>query len=562
MDFDLKIVGGTIVDGSGREGSRGDVGIRNGRIVALGKADGDAARTIDAGDLVVSPGFVDIHTHYDAQVLWDKMVSISPWHGVTTAVMGNCGFGVAPMRPADRKGIMRTLEKVEGMSYEALEAGLGLDWPFESFPEYLGAITNSGMAINFAAFIGHTPVRLYVMGDDAMEREATSEEVEAMAAIVRGGMDAGAIGFSTSMAATHNAYDGRPVPSRLAAFSETDALIGAMASSGRGIMQCTIGKKLFHDEMSDLARRHKIPVTWTALLSGMTGPGSHRRHLKLTAEQRAEGLDIVPQVACRPINFDFDFGEPFPFELLPMFKELMGFDRDAKKGAYGDTAFRSNFKAETAPEMKSLLANWTRRAIISTLPADRTLEERSLAEVAAERGTDPTDLALDMSIESNFAARFRFPFINYDQNEVRELLTDDNTVVALSDAGAHASQLCDACYATHFLGHWCREEGIVPLEEAVHMLTQRPADVMGLTDRGRLAVGLPADVVVFDPDTVGATGLTRIYDQPAGQDRLVSQAIGIHAVIVNGTPIRENGADAIDSGQTLPGELLRGGSAA
>lgn len=514
MDFDLKIVGGTIIDGSGREGYRGDVGIRNGRIVALGKADGGAARTIDAGGLIVSPGFVDIHTHYDAQVLWDKMLSISPWHGVTTAVLGNCGFGVAPMRPADRKGIMRTLEKVEGMSYEALEAGLGLDWPFESFPEYLSAITNSGMAINLAAFIGHTPVRLYVMGDDAMEREATTEEVE------------------------------------------------AMASSGRGIMQCTIGKKLFHDEMSDLARRHKIPVTWTALLSGMTGPGSHRRHLKLTAEQRAEGLDIVPQVACRPINFDFDFGEPFPFELLPMFKELMGLDRDAKKGAYGDAAFRSNFKAETAPGMKSLLASWTRRAIISTLPADRTLEERSLAEVAAERGTDPTDLALDMSIESDFAARFRFPFINYDQNEVRELLTNENTVVALSDAGAHASQLCDACYSTHFLGHWCREEGIVPLEEAVHMLTQRPANVMGLTERGRLAEGLPADIVVFDPATIGATGLTRVYDQPAGQDRLVSQAIGIHAVIVNGTPIREGDTDAIDSGQTLPGELLRGGGAA
>ena len=562
MDYDLKIVGGVIVDGTGNERYRSDVGIRNGKVTALGSTNGEAARTIDAGGLTVCPGFVDIHTHYDAQVLWDKKLSISPWHGVTTAVMGNCGFGVAPMRPADRKSIMRTLEKVEGMSYEALEAGLGLDWPFESFPEYLGTITNNGMAINLAALIGHTPVRLYVMGDDAMEREATADETDAMAAIVREGMAAGAIGFSTSQAATHNAFDGRPVPSRLASFSETDALIGAMASSGRGIMQCTIGKKLFHDEMSDLARRHKIPVTWTALLSGMTGPGSHRRHLKLTAEQRAEGLNIVPQVACRPINFDFDFGEPFPFELLPMFSEMMGLDRDAKKGAYGDAEFRRNFKAATAPEMKSLLANWTRRALISTLPADSTLEERPLAEVAAERGVDPTDLALDMSIESDFAARFRFPFINYDQDEVRELLIDDNTVVALSDAGAHASQLCDACYSTHFLGHWCREEGLVPLEEAVHMLTQRPADVMGLTDRGRLAEGLPADIVVFDPNTVGATGLTRVYDQPAGQDRLVSQAIGIHAVIVNGTPIREGGADTIDPGQDLPGELLRGGSAA
>lgn len=562
MDYDLKIVGGTIVDGSGREGYRGDVGIKDGRIIALGNASGDATRIIDAGGLVVSPGFVDIHTHYDAQVLWDSMLSISPWHGVTTAVMGNCGFGVAPMRPADRQGIMRTLEKVEGMSYEALEAGLGLDWPFESYPEYLDAIKASGMAINLAAFIGHTPVRLYVMGDDAMEREATAGEIDQMAAIVREGMAAGAIGFSTSMAATHNAYDGRPVPSRLASFGETDALIGAMASSGGGIMQCTIGKKLFHEELTDLARRHKIPVTWTALLAGMTGPNSHQRHLKLTAEQRAEGLDIVPQVACRPINFDFDFGEPFPFELLPMFKELMGLDRDAKKRAYRDADFRRNFKAETAPQMKSLLASWTERSMISTLPADPSQEERLLADVARARGVDPTDLALDLSIESDFAARFRFPFINFDQNEVRELLTDENTVVTLSDAGAHASQLCDACYSTHFLGHWSRDEGIMPLEQAVHALTQRPADLMGLKDRGRLVQGLPADIVVFDPATIGATGLTRVHDQPAGQDRLVSQALGIQAVIVNGTVIRENDTDAIVPGHGLPGQLLRGAGAA
>lgn len=558
MEYDLKIVGGSIVDGSGGQAYRGDVGIKDGRVAALGRADGDAARTIDAGGLTVSPGFVDIHTHYDAQVLWDSMLSISPWHGVTTAVMGNCGFGVAPMRPADRQGIMRTLEKVEGMSYEALEAGLGLDWPFESFPEYLEAIKGSGMAINLAAFVGHTPVRLYVMGDDAMEREATASEIAEMAAIVRGAMEAGAIGFSTSKAATHNAFDGRPVPSRLASFAETDALVGAMAASGRGILQCTIGKQLFHEELSDLARRHRIPVTWTALLAGMTGPGSHRKHLNLTAEQRAEGLDIVPQVACRPINFDFDFGEPFPFELFPMFKELMGLDRDAKKGAYAAAEFRDNFKAATAPEQKNLLAGWSSRAVISTSPADPLLEERPLAEVAAARGADATDLALDMSIESDFAARFRFPFINYDQDEVRELLTDANTVVALSDAGAHTSQLCDACYATHFLGHWCREEGIVPLEEGVHMLTQRPADVMGLKDRGRLKESLPADIVVFDPATVGATGLSRVYDQPAGQDRLVSQALGIHAVVVNGTVIREGDADAVPAGAPLPGRMLRG----
>ncbi|MFP6746533.1 MAG: amidohydrolase family protein, partial [Alphaproteobacteria bacterium] len=536
--------------------------VKDGRVVALGAAKGEAGRTIDAGGLVVCPGFVDIHTHYDAQVLWDRMVSISPWHGVTTAVMGNCGFGVAPMRPADRQGIMKTLEKVEGMSYEALEAGLGLDWPFESFPEYLDTVQGGGVAINLAAFIGHTPLRIYVMGDDAMEREATEREVAAMADLVRQAMAAGAIGFSTSQAATHNSFDGRPIPSRLAAFSELDALVGAMAGSGRGIMQCTIGRTLFHDEMSELARRHGVSVTWTALLAGLSGPGSHVKHLKRTAEQRAEGLHIVPQVACRPIMFDFDFGEPFPFEMRPLFKETMRTDRHGKKAIYADDGFRQNFRADTAPGTKHMLAGWAQRAVISTAPGDPSLEERPLTEVAAELGKDPIDLALDMSIDSNFAARFRIPLINYDQAEVRELLADDNTIVALSDAGAHASQLCDACYSTHLLGHWSRDEGAMPLERAVHMLTQKPAELMGLSDRGLLAQGRPADVVLLDPEEVGASALSRVHDLPAGQDRLVAQAKGIQAVIVNGTVIREDNTDAVGPDGELPGRVLRGAHAA
>ncbi len=562
MDFDLKIVGGTIVDGSGRESYRGDVGILDGRVAALGKIRGDAARTLDAGDLAVCPGFVDIHTHYDAQVMWDRMLTISPWHGVTTAVVGNCGFGIAPMRPGDRRNMMKTLEKVEGMSYEALQAGLGLDWPFESFPEYLDAVQTNGTAINLAAFIGHTPLRIFVMGDDAMEREATVDEVGAMAELVREAMAAGAIGFSTSHAATHNAFDGRPVPSRFAAFSELDTLVGAMAESGRGILQCTIGKSLFHDEMSELARRHDLPVTWTALLAGMAGPGSHVKHMNRTAEERAEGLQIVPQVACRPIMFDFDFGEPFPFEMRPIFKETMRTDREGKKAIYADDGFRQTFRADTDPAAKNMLAGWVQRAVISMAPGHGEWEERALVEVAAEQGKDPFDLALDLSIDFDFGARFRIPLVNHDEAEVRELLSDDNMVVALSDAGAHASQLCDACYSTHLLGHWSRDEGAMSLEKAVHMLTQKPAALMGITDRGSLAPGLPADVVVFDPQKIGATGLTRVHDQPAGQDRLVSQAKGIHAVIVNGMLIREDNTDAVAPDGDLPGRVLRSSLAA
>jgi N-acyl-D-aspartate/D-glutamate deacylase len=562
MDYDIKITGGTIVDGTDSPGYVGDVGIKDGKVVALGAAPGEAAATIDASGRVVCPGFVDIHTHYDAQVLWDRMLSVSPWHGVTTAVIGNCGFGVAPTRPDHRKMVMRTLEKVEGMAYEALDAGLGAEWPFETFPQYLDALENRGAAINLAAFVGHTPIRLYVMGEDATEREATAEEVERMKALVREAMDAGAIGFATSHASTHHGDGGKPVPSRLSSFEEVDALVGTMAESGRGVMQATIGKTLFNNEFTALARKHKVPVTWTALLAGLSGPGSHRRHLKIAAEQKAEGLTIVPQVACRPLMFDFDFDEPFPFEMRPLFKETMQTDKAGRKAIYADPEFRENFKADTAPQAKNPVAGWAERAVISMYPPDPSLEETSLADAAAARGKTPIDLALDMSLETGFKARFRFAILNYDEDEVEELLKDENTVVALSDAGAHASQLCDACYSSYLLGHWVREKGALSLERAVHALTQRPAELMGIKDRGVLAEGRPADVVVFDPATIGAGKLQRVYDLPAGADRLIAEAYGVDAVIVNGRLIRRDGADAIADKAALPGHLLRGGKAA
>jgi len=560
MGFDLKIVGGTIVDGSGKPGYRGDVGIRDGKVVALGKVDGEAKRTIDATGRVVSPGFVDIHTHYDAQIVWDRMLSISPWHGVTTVVMGNCGFGVAPTKPQHRNMIMRTLEKVEGMSLGALQAGLGADWPFETFPEYMDAIEGRGMAINVSVLAGHTPIRTYVMGEDAVKRAASEDEIGAMARIVREAMEAGALGFATSGAATHNGYDGHPVPSRMAEFEEVDALVGAMKQSGRGAMQATVGRKMFHNEFERIARKHGVPVTWTALLSGMAGPGSHRKHIEATHRYfEKEGLNIIPQVACRPINFDFDFAEPFPFEMRPVFKPTMTMDRKGKRAIYSDPAFRAAFKEDVKAGQLNPLAGWAERAAISVAPGHAGWEERSLAEVAAEQGKSPIDLALDLSVDSDFKARFRFGVLNTDENEVAELLADPYVIVALSDAGAHASQLCDAGYSTHLLGYWVRQRKLMSLEAAVHMLTERAAAVFGITDRGKLAVGMPADVVVFDPETIGAGKISRVWDLPSGADRLVCPASGIDAVVVNGQMIRQNGADTVSG--SLPGRLLRGGVA-
>jgi N-acyl-D-aspartate/D-glutamate deacylase len=564
MDYDLVIRGGTVMDGTGAPGRRADVAIRGGRVVeigALGAARGSARQTLDAEDRVVAPGFVDIHTHYDAQIFWDRMLSISPWHGVTTVVMGNCGFGLAPTRPEHRGLMVRTLEKVEGMSAAALEAGLGADWPFESFPEFLDAVEERGSAINVAAFVGHTPLRLYVMGEESTERAATADEIARMRAIVEEAVLAGAIGFATSKAPTHVGYGGRPVPSRAAELEEIRALAGALGKLGSGILQATVGRGFWFDEFETIARETRRPVTWTALLAGMGGPGSHRGLLARSAKLLDSGVPVYPQVACRPLNFEFQFKEPFVFESMSLFRPVSAADFEGKQRIYRDPEFRRAFAEKTAAgETGALGASWE-RTVIAWSPTDPSLEERNVAELARERGVAPSDLALDLSLASKLDARFRMAVVNTDEDEVEELLQSPYTILGLSDAGAHASQLCDACFSTHLLGHWVRERQALRLEEAVRMLTSRPSEVFGITDRGRLAEGLPADVVVFDPETVGASGLRRVCDLPAGADRLVADASGIDAVIVNGVVIRRAGADAVDPTGPLPGRTLRGGSA-
>lgn len=561
MTFDLKITGGTIVDGTGKPGFVGDLGIKDGKVVAIGKADGPAAQTIDATGKVVAPGFVDVHTHYDAQILWDRMLTISPWHGVTTTVIGNCGFGVAPTREIHRKMIMQTLEKVEGMSLEALEAGLGTAWPFETFPQYLDALEKRGSAINVAALFGHTPLRLYVMGEESTERAATADEVGTMKKLVREAMESGAIGFGTSVSVSHNGYAGKPVPSRQATPEEIDSLVSVMGELKRGLMQITIGRDFSTRHMAEVSRKYNIPVTWTALLSHLYGPGGHRKQLDLAAEQRKSGALVIPQVSCRPLNFEVTFAEPFIFDVMPFMNDLAKADAKepgTRRRAYADPAWREKLRSEVTP----LFRNWWDRVVIAWSPSHRELEEQPLTAAAAKLGKDPVDLALDISLADDLQTRFRMAVMNFDEKEVAELITDPNTIIALSDAGAHASQLCDACYSTHLLGHWVRERKVFTLEEAVHNLTQRPAEMFGIIDRGVLAEGRPADVVVFDPKTVNPGPLKRVYDLPAGADRLVSDASGIDAVVVNGRIIRRNNKDTVTANDKLPGRLLRHGRAA
>jgi N-acyl-D-aspartate/D-glutamate deacylase len=553
--YDLLIRGGTLYDGTGAPGRQGDVAISGGRVVATGEVRGAAARTLDATGCAVAPGFVDVHTHYDAQVLWDRMCTVSPWHGVTTAVMGNCGFGIAPTRPAHRERILRTLESVEGMSLDALRVGLGDDWAFETFPQYLDALESRGSAINLGALVGHTPVRLYVMGDDATEREATAEETAAMAAIVEEALRAGAVGFATSKAPTHVGYAGKPVPSRLAAFEEVRALAGALRRVGAGVLQATAGPGLFVQEFAALQRDTGRTVSWTALLAGA---GDHRRTLATHEELQAQGVAVIPQVACRPLQLEYQFKAPFPFESLACFGPVSAADLAGRRRLYADPAFRAAFRETGAQAI--LGGRWDDTAI-AVCPSDPSLEERSVGAVASERGVHPVDLALDLALASGLEARFRVAVFNTDEAAVAELLRHPATVLGLSDAGAHASQLCDACFSTHLLGHWVREKGVLALEEAVRLLTGRAAEVFGLADRGRLAPGLAGDVVVFDPARVGCTPLRRVRDLPGGADRLVSDAVGIRAVVVNGTLLREDGRDAVDPAGPLPGRILRGGRA-
>lgn len=545
-DLDLKITGGTLVDGTGAQRRRADIGVQDGRVVAVGDVPGHAAQTVDATDRIVAPGFVDIHTHYDAQVLWDPLLTVSPWHGVTTAVLGNCGFGVAPTRPQHRDLILRTLERVEGMSLDALEAGLGREWPFQSFPEYLDALERVPLGINVAVMVGHTPVRLWVMGDEATTRAATADEVAQMRALVAQAMDAGAVGFATSVSKVHIGYGGRPVPSRLAAFDEMLELARAVGESGHGLIHYNVGRDPLWDAYEALHAASGRPVVWTSLLAGSLGPGSHRAHLQGAARQRARGLPIHAQGACRPIQFEFDFRSPVVFDTWASFEPVRAAADEAQRRAvYADPAFRARVKRQVAgrgPDDAWFAGKEaegdTRRAAFAQLAItwapDERLIERRLLDLARERGADPVDLMFDLALHSDLRMRWRIALLNFDEAEVGEILQDREVVLGLGDGGAHMSQLCDACHPTYLLGHWVRERGVLSLEEAVRRLSGHPAEVFGLHDRGRVAVGLPADLVVFDEATVGAGALERVHDLPAGADRLVSHASGIDAVFVNG----------------------------
>ncbi len=464
MDYDLKVEGGLILDGSGRPGVQGSVAVKDGRMVAVGDAPGQAARTIDAGGLRDPLPASSISTPITTpRVMWDRMVTVSPWHGVTTVVMGNCGFGVAPTRPEHRGQIMRTLEKVEGMSLTALETGLGYDWPFETFPQYLEALERRGVGINVAALVGHTAVRMYVMGDDAYERAATDDEIKAMQQIVREAMRAGAAGFATSKGFAHIGYLGKPVPSRLATIDEITALTSVLGESGSGTVEVATGAGLSYDEYEQIARGNGRPISFS-FLAGREDWQKMCSHLERMRRLEREGVSLVPQIAARPLVMEFNFLAPFPLENLKIFKPVsQALDVPAKMRVYADPEFRRSYR-EVVDGGKAVInrALNAERTWISFCPAQpQNWSSRTVAEVSRERGVHPVDLMLDLSIASNLTALFRITILNDDEEKVAQLLTQPDAMLGLTDAGAHASQLCDACAYTYTLGHWVREKQVL-----------------------------------------------------------------------------------------------------
>ena len=558
MDYDLKIVDGVIVDGLGNPRYRGDVAVRNGVVAALGKVGGSARQTIRAEGCVIAPGFIDIHTHYDAQVFWDRMLSISPWHGVTTAIMGNCGFGIAPTRPQHRELVIQSLERVEGMDVASLRAGLGDPWQFETFADYMSAIERRGVAVNVAVLAGHTPTRFYVMGEAAIERAANGDEIEGMRAVLRDALKAGAIGFATSFGEVHVGYGGRPVASRYADYAELEALTGVLAEFPDAVFSPNAGDKLDVGRLTEIARSTGANVIWNPLVSDLvTHVGNHRDELAQSAAAMANGQTVVPQISARPMVFEYQWRAPLQFEGLRAFRSAAVATEPDRLRAFADPAFRTMLREDVDAKPELFQRSVAHTTVHET--GDAALDGKTLGELAASRGIKPVEMALDIALRTKLDARFRMPLGNYREEEMRHLLTHPNTVIGLSDAGAHASQLCDACFPTYILAHWVRDKRVIELERAVQMLTSRPADLHHLKGRGRLAVGAAADIVIFNPDTVTHGPMRRVWDLPANGNRLVVDAVGIEAVMVNGTVIRQRGADTLDLKGELPGKLIRRG---
>ena len=555
MSADIVIRGGTVVDGTGTPGYAADVAIERGRIAEIGSRLGaDGARELDASGQIVAPGFIDIHTHYDAQVFWDPALTPSSFHGVTTVIAGNCGFSIAPTRPEHHTTIARTLENVEDMNVETLSAGI--PWDFETFPEYLASVARRGSVLNFNAYVGHTALRLFVMGDAAYERIATPEETGMMCDLLRDAMSSGAAGFATSCIRTHRGVDGKPVPSRFAALAELDALADVMGDARRGAIAVAAAEPWDNAYLYELQPRIGVPITITALLASSSG--GHKPMVELNDRGWENGAEVWPQVTPRPLRFQYSMASPFILNLQESFAELMAGGLEARREAYASPEWRARMNDEFRSARSNFGAMWDGYEV-GISAAHPELNGRRVVEIAEERRTAPLDVMLDLALdEPDLGLRVGAVLTNEDEGEVAKLLLDEHCTLGLSDAGAHVTQLCDAPQGTDLLGNWVRDRDLMPVEQGVRKLTGVQADIFGFEDRGYLREGMCADLVVFDADTIAPGPLRRVRDFPANAERLTADApTGVIHVLVNGTPIRvdEQPLPIEESGR--PGQIVK-----
>jgi N-acyl-D-amino-acid deacylase len=534
MAADLVIRGGTVVDGSGQPGRLADVTVTGGQIEAIGPRL-DGAVELDASGCVVAPGFIDIHTHFDAQVFWDPHLKPSSYHGVTTVVAGNCGFSIAPCRPEHHDVIVHTLENVEGMDPASLSAGIA--WEFETFPDYLDLVGRRGTSLNFTAYIGHTALRLYVMGDAAYERAATPEEIERMCQLVDEAMRVGAAGLSTSFSFAHRGVDGKPVPSRFAEMDEVEALFMAVGKAGKGVVLTTPGWQCEYPDVFTWQTRVGRP--FTCPLFALSN-GKHREVVQLHEEALARGANVWPQVTPRPLTMQFTLADAYNLNVGEVFGELIKVSPGVRKAAYRDQEWRTRAFEDLERNEGGMKPRWETFEVSESEQFPELLGRR-VTDIALERDVSPLDVMCELALSENLTTRFRAYVANDDVAEVGSLLTEDHVVLGLTDAGAHVDQLCDAPSPTDLLGTWVRERELMPLEQAVRKLAGEPADMFGFEGRGYLRPGYAADVTVFDPMTVAPGPQRRLRDLPADGERLTNEEpSGMRHVMVNGTLIRRD----------------------
>jgi len=576
--YDLKISGGTVVDGTGADRFVGDVAVKDGVIVHVGpSAPGDAARTIDATGLVVTPGFVDCHTHYDGQVTWDDELNPSAGHGVTTVVMGNCGVGFAPVHPGSEEWLIQLMEGVEDIPGAALSEGI--TWGWETFPEYLDVLDQRRLGIDVGTQVPHGAVRAYVMGERGARNEpATPEDIEAMGWIVEEAIEAGALGVSTSRVLGHRAMDGEQVPGTFAAEDELFGIGRALQRQGRGVFELAPagadGQDLVRarrevDWMRRLSAEVGAPVTF-AMLQVDAEPNLWREIMAESLAAIDEGARLHPQVAARPFGLLVGFQTHHPFGLRPSYRELADLAIDERIQFLRRPAVRSRILAEDDVEpdrqlfsgLPALIRMALHKLYILGDPPDyEPTVEQSVAHLAQRTDTDPLEAVYDALCEQDGEALLMLPLFNYtdgDHEAIREQLLHPTSVSGLSDGGAHCGMICDASIPTYLLTHWARDRtrgARLPLEWVVRKQTRDTAHLFGLTDRGELAVGKKADLNVIDLEGLTLRSPRLVHDLPAGGRRLLQEAVGYRHTIVSGQETRRDG---IDTG-ARPGRLVRGG---